>query len=163
MAEGYHIYIHLDELSNGSAMAGGESAPAAKQRSAGGGDRVANALKGMVSFAAIKSTADQLANYAHSTINLRTGAQEYEQRIQAIYSATSQAVGALAGMIGAGITAGPAGVAVVALGIAANGVRQVINIAQKENTLRLEESVENVSIGMQNVRAGTIGRRGNNQ
>lgn len=167
----YHIYIHLDDLqSNGSAMAGNGSASTGTDSSGSGGSgvdagtaKIANKLKSMVSFTAIKSTADQLINYRISTINLRTGATEYEQRTSATFSAISQGVGAGMALIAGGIAAGPAGVVVAAMGIAANAIQKAIGIQQRHNTLALEEGIENVSIGMQNVRAGTIGRRGNNQ
>lgn len=161
----YHIYIHTDELQGeGSAMAGTGSASTGGNSSGSDGvGKIANKLKTMVSFSAAKSTADQLISYQISTISLRTGATEYEQRASARFSAVSQAVGAGMALIAGGVTAGPAGVVVAALGIVANGIQKVIGIAQRENTLRLQESVENVSIGMQNVRAGTVGRRGNNQ
>lgn len=161
----YHIYIHMDEVQGeGSAMADtGSASTGSSSGGDGGAEKIANKLKSMVSFAAIKSTADQLINYRISTISLRTGATEYEERASARYSAVSQAVGAGMALIAGGLVAGPAGVAVAALGIAANGISKAIVIAQRSNTLALQESVENVSIGMQNVRAGTVGRRGNNQ
>lgn len=161
----YHIYIHMDELQGeGSAMADtGSASTGSSSGGDGGAEKIANKLKSMVSFAAIKSTADQLINYRISTISLRTGATEYEERASARYSAVSQAVGAGMALIAGGVTAGPAGIAVAALGIVANGIQKVVGIAQKSNTLALQESVENVSIGMQNVRAGTVGRRGSNQ
>lgn len=163
----YNIYVHIDGLEKESAMAGTGNASTGgdSESDAGssGADKVLKAAKKMVSFAAIKSTADQIANYEISTISLRTGAVEYEQRVSAVYSAVSQTVGAGAALIAGGATGGPAGLAVVALGLAANGVRQVINILQRENTLRLNESVENVSISMQNIRAGTVGRRSGTQ
>ena len=80
-----------------------------------------------------------------------------------MYSTVSQTVGAVGSLIMGGIMGGPAGLAVAAIGIAASGIQKLIGITQKENTLRLQESVENVSISMQNVRAGTVGRRGGNQ
>ena len=73
----YNIYVHIDGAMQESAMAGtgtgaastgGDSEPSA---GALGGDRVLQASKKMVSFAAIKSTADQIANYEISTISLR--------------------------------------------------------------------------------------------
>ena len=67
------------------------------------------------------------------------------------------------GQEGAGLTAGLAGLAGAAMEIVANGFSKLIGIAQRANNLRLQEGVENVSIAMQNVRAGTVGRRGNNQ
>ncbi len=161
----YHIYIHLDEIQGeGSAMAETGVASTGGQTGADSStNKIVGAAKKMVSFAAVKSTADQIANYAHSTISLRTGAIEYEERINARYSAISQSVGAGAALIAGGLAAGPAGIAVAAMGIVANGIQKLIGIAQRENTLRLQQGVEDVSINMQNVRAGTVGRRGNNQ
>lgn len=161
----YHIYIHMDEVQGeGSAMADtGSGNTGGNSNGSTGADKIAGALAKMVSFSALKSTADQLINYRISTISLRTGATEYEERASARYSAISQAVGAGMALVAGGVTAGPAGVVVAAMGIAANAIQKVVGIAQRSNTLALEESVENVSIGMQNVRAGTVGRRGSNQ
>lgn len=168
MANPYFIKIELPTEDKESAMAGANSASTGGNTNnasglSAGGKKILNAAKGMVSFAAVKSTADQIISYNISTISLTTGATEYEERQSAIYSAVSQGIGAGAALIGAGIAGGPAGVVVAALGIAVSGIQKLREIEQKKNTLRLKESVENVSIGMQNVRAGTTGRRGRNQ
>ena len=165
----YVIRIELPSETEESAMAGaGTASTGGKSDSNDGGfslgaEKVVKKAAQMVSFATVKSTADQIINYKISTISLRTGATEYEQRASAIHSVISQTVGAGAALIGAGIAAGPAGVAVAAIGLIASGINKAIEISQKEDKLRLQESVENVSIGMQNVRAGVAGRRGSNQ
>ena len=165
----YSIKIVLPEEDNQSAMAGANNASTG---GTGGGNNdgigdvvsaVGKKAAKMVSFSSVKSTADQLATYAISTVSLRSGAAEYEQRMSTVYSIGSQVVGAAGTLVTAGAVGGPAGLAVAAMSIAANGISKLIGIAQKQNTLNLQESVENVSIGMQNVRAGTAGRRGGNQ
>lgn len=168
MANPYVIKIVLPDENNESAMAGANSASTGGNSENKGSfgnvvEAVGKKVKQMVSFAAVKSTADQLINYHIGTVSLRTGATEYEQRSSVVYSTVSQTVGAVGSLIMGGIMGGPAGLAVAAIGIAASGIQKLIGITQKENTLRLQESVENVSISMQNVRAGTVGRRGGNQ
>lgn len=161
----YDIYLHLDELSdNKSAVAGaGSGSTDTDDSQGGGGDRVVNKLKKMVSFAAVKSTADRIASYKISQVTLKTGAAEYEERLSYIQTAVSQTVGAGAALVAAGMAGGPAGLAVAGLGIATSAVNKLISILQKNNTLQLQESLENVSIGMARVRAGVSGRRAKNQ
>lgn len=162
----YHIYLHLDELSeNSGAMAGTGTGSTGidKPSSNSSSDRVVKAAKNLVSFAAVKSTADNLISYNISQVSLLTGANEYEQRLATVHSAVSQTVGAGAALIGGAIAGGPAGLAVAAIALAASTVNKVISIQQKEQTLRNQQSLENVSIGMTMVRAGTANRRGGNQ
>lgn len=169
MANPYVIKIELPSDTTESAMAGsGNASTGGNSGNDSGGtspgmEKIFNKAKQMVSFAAVKSTADQIINYQISTISLQTGATEYEQRMSTVYSIASQTVGAGAALVMGGLAAGPAGVVVAAMGIAASGISKLIGIEQKRNTLRLQESVENVSISMQNVRAGVAGRRGSNQ
>lgn len=160
----YHIYLRLDELADGSASAvanTGAKSTGDNGESASGGSMgaVANKVKSLVSFAAVKSTADQIANYKIGQVSLRTGATEYEQRLSTVYNAVSQTVGAGAALIMGGITAGPAGLAVAAIGVAVSGVQKVVSIAKKAENLRLQESLEDISIGMARTRAGVSGRR----
>lgn len=166
MANPYFIKIELPEDKAESAMAGVGSASTGGSNDnaiSPGMDKILNKAKQMVSFSTVKSTADQIINYQISTISLQTGATEYEQRMSTVYSIASQAVGAGAALISAGTASGPAGIVVAAMGMAASGISKLIEIEQKRNTLRLKESVENVSIGMQNVRAGVAGRRSGTQ
>ena len=168
MANSYYIKIELPKEMQENAMAGAgntvSGGNSGEKNSFGGvAEAVVNKAKQMVSFSAVKSTAEQIANYRISTISLQSGATEYEERVNATYNAISQGVGALGSLVMGWISAGPAGVVVAAMDIVANGIQTAINIAQKEKVFRMQESVEGVSIGMQNVRAGIAGRRGNNQ
>ena len=161
----YVIKIELPSETQQSAMAETQAG------SVGGGSSGDNisaeiavkAAQRLVSFAAVKSTADNLISYRISQVSLETGASEYEQRASAIHSIVSQTVGAGAALVIGGVTGGPAGLAMAAIGIAANGISKAINIFQKAETLRTQQGLENVSIEMQTIRAGTNGRRGANQ
>lgn len=165
MANPYFIKIELPAESNQGAMAGSgiENSSAESAIGGAGADKVLNKVKGLVSFSAIKSTADTIINYEISTVSLQTGATEYEQRLSTGYSVLSQTVGAVGSLVGAAVVGGPAGAAVAAIGLAVSGVHKVIGIMQKERTLQLQQNLENVSIGMANIRAGTAGRRSTNQ
>ncbi len=163
----YHIYVHIDgvEDSDKSAMAktasgstGGSSAEKSEAS-----DFAVKAAKRIVSYATIKSTADNIISHNISQVSLETGATEYEQKLSYAHSIASQVVGVGAALVMGGMSGGPAGFALAAVGIAVSGINKIINIEQRRETLRTERNLENISIGMQNVRAGTAGRRNANQ
>lgn len=168
MANPYFIKIELPHEEKKSAVAGAGTGSTgtdniSESSKSSSMDAVTNKLKKMVSFAAIKSTADKIVNYNISQVSLRTGASEYEQRMSFTYNTASQVVGAGAALEIGAATGGPAGLAVAAIGLAVSGVHKLMDIAQKEEALRLQESLENVSISMARVRAGTSGRRSKDQ
>ena len=162
----YHIYIHLDDFANESAVANpgtGSTGIDAPSSGDAASDKFVSKAKKMVSFAAVASSADKLISYNISQVNLQTGATEYEQRLNAAYSLGKQFVGAGAALIGGALMGGPAGFAVAAIGIVSSGINQLISYEQRKQTLQTQQSLENITIGMQNVRAGTTGRRSKEQ
>lgn len=167
MAEsnGYHIYVHFDGADKKSTVAGmGTGSTGTDSASgSGGSEKLVNAAKNMVSFAAVKSTADKLINYEISQVALETGANEYEQRLSYSYNVASQVVGAGASLALGAAMGGPVGFALAAIGVVTSGVQKLIGIAQKQRQLNTEQSLENISIGMATVRAGVTGRRSANQ
>lgn len=160
MANEFHIYVHFGKEKK-SAMAKSESGNTSREDSSGE-TRIdpIKAAKKLVTFATVAATADKIVSYEISQVSLRTGAAQYEQRLDRVYATSKQIIGAGAALIGAGIAGGPAGIAAVAIGIAASGTQKLLNIYQREQTLRTEQSLESITIGMQNIRAGTSGRRG---
>ncbi len=158
----FHLYIHLDEAGESSAMAGG--AENKSESASTGGDATAkgiqSAAKKIVSYAAIKATAEQIISGNLSMVELSTGASEYEQRLQAGYNVGKQiwnagqtvVLGALAGGL-------PGAIA----GLVVSGVHMAISYSFRAATLAKEKNLENVSIGMMNIRAGTAGRRSRDQ
>lgn len=165
MANPYFIKIELPAESGTSSVAGNiaNTSEEVTPVQMPGAAKVARAAKRLVSFAAVASTADKIISFEISQVSLRTGANEYEQRLNVKYSIGRQIMGAGAALAGAAMVGGPAGVAVAAIGIAANGINKLVGIAQNQERLNEQRSLENVSIGMQIVRAGTSGRRSSNQ
>lgn len=162
----FDIYLHLDGLGgDGGAMAdSGESGTKTDTSpSEAVTGKVAKKLQQVVSFSSAAALADRLISYEISQVSLRTGAVEYEQRQQAAYGVGRSVVGAGVSLAYGAIAGGPAGLAVAAIGVAVSGVNKLVGIAQKEQTLRTEQSLENISIGMASVRAGVNGRRSSNQ
>ena len=163
----YHIYVHIDGAEDKKSAVAGTGSGSTGTNSVGssndGVDKVANKIKTMVSFSAIKSTADSLVNYEISQVALETGATQYEQRLSFTYNAVSQAVGAGAALIGGALMGGPAGFVVAAIGVVSSGVQKLVNYAQQTKTLQTQQTLENISIGMATVRAGVTGRRSANQ
>lgn len=164
MAEStYHLYIHAEDFAGSkSAVAGqnGGAGTSSKPQGNKGAEGASKALMGLVSYSSIAATADKLIGYEVSQVELRTGAREYEQKLQFGYSMAKKGVGIGAAVVG-GIATG--NLPAVAIGLVAAGINSVIKISQNANTLRTQESLENISIGMANVRAGTAGRRSPNQ
>lgn len=158
MANPYTIYINLNSLpQGGGAMAEQESS------TVGGSSEesdVMNAAKNIVSFATMAATADRIVSTAISEVSLRTGATEYEQRLDSAYSAGKSIIGA-----GAALAMGAATgtLPIVALGMLMSSINKAMSISQKATQLNMAHSLEDISINMQNIRAGTSGRRSSNQ
>lgn len=117
-------------------------------------------LKGLVSYSAISSTADNLITYEINQVELRTGAREMEQRMQTVYNFGKKALNTTVAL-GIGLATG--NFPLVAIGAVTSVFNSAISIAQKQRTIDTQQTVENVSINMQNERAGVQGRRGTRQ
>ena len=119
-----------------------------------------NAVKGMVSFAAVRAFANNLISYEISQVELRTGAREYEQKLRFGYEVGNQLLNIGMATAMGGMTGGVVGAVV---GFIGSTMYTAIGYAQNANTLRTKQTLEDISIGMANVRAGVSGRRGTNQ
>lgn len=117
-------------------------------------------LKGLVSYSAVSSTADNLITYEINQVELRTGAREMEQRMQTVYNFGKKALNTTVAL-GIGLATG--NFPLVAIGAVTSVFNSAISIAQKQRTIDTQQTVENVSINMQNERAGVQGRRGTRQ
>lgn len=117
-------------------------------------------LKGLVSYSAVSSTADNLITYEINQVELRTGAREMEQRMQTVYNFGKKALNTTVAL-GIGLATG--NFPFVAIGAVTSVFNSAISIAQKQRTIDTQQTVENVSINMQNERAGVQGRRGTTQ
>ena len=158
----YRIVIQLpSDGAESRVMSGGNGAAApVKTDSEKRTEGAAKALKGMVSFSAVRAFANNLISYEISQVELRTGAREYEQKLQFGYQVANQGINILAATAMGFATGNIAGAVVGFLG---STLYTAIGYAQNYNTIRTQENLENVSIGLANLRAGVSGRRGRTQ
>lgn len=161
MAE-YSIVIQLPEEGTESKVVSGSSgnkipAKTDAEKRAEGAEK---AVKGMVSFASVRAFANNLISYDISQVSLRTGAEEYEQRLQFAYDTANKALDI--GMATA-IGASTGGIIGAAVGFIGSTMYTLIGYAQKANTIRTKQNLEDISLGMASIRAGVSGRRGATQ
>lgn len=171
MAEVAIIRIELpSEEEKKTPVAESSAQPAASSSGAGGGGGgaitakdVIGAGKKVMAYTGIKQIADSVISYQISTVELKTGATEYQQKLQFAYSEGAQALSSVA-TIGMGFAmGGPVGGAVAAVGVGISYVMKFIGWAQNAARLETEQNLESISIGFASTRAGVSGRRSNNQ
>ncbi len=155
----FHIYIHY-EGEDGESPVAGESGGSSKSYGAKTERSLEKGLKGLVSFGAVKSTAQNLVNLQTRTIELRTGASEFEQKLQLINDSIFQGIGA-GGLIFAGAKTG--NLPAVLIGLGASLVDKLFSIYARQREINIKQNLEDVSIRMSNIRAGVGGRRGREQ
>lgn len=150
MAEkGYTITLkNQTDTEAESPIAGSE---AGTQKAAPSGGTVKNAVKELVAYSKIKPFIAQVINHEISTVTLRTGSQELQQRISFAYDTVSQAVN-IGESIATGfiLGRGPGAVAGAIIGVGFS----IINYANRQRTLELERSLETISNSMLDQRAG---------
>lgn len=159
MANPYFIKIELPQEDSQGSMAGGSNEnqtekTETKDISASNATKL---VKRMVSYGAIKSTADQVINYNISAVSLKTGANEYSQRLQVGYQIGTKLLDTGVS-IGVGVATGT--LPLMFAGLLMNGINQLISYQQSVDELNTKKYSEDISLGMQRVRAGTSGRRG---
>lgn len=123
-----------------------------------GGGSAKSLLAKAVSFGTVKHIADEINTYAISTVEMRTGAREYEQKLSFWYSTASRAVTSAA-IVVAGIKTGHPLIALA--GLVVGGVAKGYEIWKNYNNLRIAENREDVAIHMATIRTGALGRREN--
>lgn len=159
MAEshGYEVVIRAADAKKKSAVAGENDSGSGKKTL---GEKYESSLerglKGLVSYQAVKSTAEQLITAEIGRVELRTGAAEYQQRIQTVYSIGSSIANSVVS-IGVGAVTG--NLPLVLIGLATKGIQTAISVYQKQMQLNLQKADENVSIGLVSRRASTGARR----
>lgn len=91
--------------------------------------------------------------YSISTVGLRTGNIERQQRMQSAYDIGSQVVG-IGESIALGFSVGGGVGAVV--GAVMGTATTLIGVAQKQNTININKALENQQISMLSARSGAI-------
>ena len=143
-----------------SAMSGSSGSAPAKTDDEKRAEGAEKALKGMVSYAAVRAFADNLISYEISQVELRTGAREYEQKLRFYYDVGNKVLN-----IGTAAVVGfmSGGVIGAAVGLLGSTFYTALGYMQNANTLRTQQNLEDISIDMANLRAGVSGRRGARQ
>lgn len=111
------------------------------------------AAQKIVSVGTAAAVADKLISYEISSVSLRTGATEYEQKLSYAYSTIKST--ALPLVMGA-VTGGLPGALIGGLFSLA---MQGISWAQNAQTINYNKQLENISMGMASMRAGVTGSR----
>lgn len=156
----YEIILRAEDAEGNSAVAG-----ANEQTGGGGGKKtygektaasLEKGVKGLIAYSSIKGTAEQLVTAEIGRVELRTGASEYQARLQRTYSIVSSVVNA--GMaVGVGVATGNLPLALIS--VATQGIQWFIQGFQKQTNLSLAATLQNISIDMATRRASTDGRR----
>lgn len=155
----YQIIIKLPGQGEKQSVVSGQQSTK-KSTSESREDKAYKAIGGLVSYATVSHFADTLISNEISMVELQTGAQEYEQKLQFYYGVTKKTTGIIAagiagakvgGLIGAGI------------GLIGSVVYTAISYSQNARAIRTKQNLEDISLGMARIRAGISGRRSPNQ
>ena len=153
----YRIVLELpaEDESKGVVSGGVAKKPTqtAEEKQAAGAER---AVKGLVSFSAVRAFANNLISYEISQVSLRTGATEYEQKLRFAYSTANQLLNIGMATAAGAATGGPVGAVAAFIG---STMYTVIGYMQNANTIQTKQNLEDISISMANLRAGVSGRR----
>lgn len=106
------------------------------------------AVRRLVSFGTAKHIAGKLIQNKISTVELRTGAREYEQTLQFGMQVANTAIG-----IGAAFVANPwLGAAALALTV----IDKTIDYSRRVREIEIKENREDISLGLARIRAGFV-------
>ena len=151
----YEVIIRAEDIKKKSAVAGTEE-KTEKTYGEKSAASLEKGVKGLVSYASVKGLAEQLITAEIGRVELRTGAGEYQQRIQTVYSVGSSVVNSA---VAIGIGAATGNLPLVLIGTAKKAVSRLIGGIQRQIELNLKQAGEDIAIGMATRRASTNGRR----
>ena len=156
MADEYTIWIRNGAKKREKAIAG-STGDTQKQNAAGSGDDGKLTRKDVAGYIAYKHYVSpfvkQAISYRISTVSLRTGRTEHQQRLQFAYDMGSKVVSLVENVAMGLLLSGGNPLGAVA-GAAVSVVQTAVQYAQAKNTIDLERNYENISIGLMNIRAG---------
>ena len=112
--------------------------------------------KGMAAYHTVKSFATQTINYRVSTVSLRTGSNELQQRAEFINDVVQKGVGIIE-TIGAGALVG--GLPGAAVGLAVGTLHTAIGFMQNQDRIDKQYALEQETIQRNFIRAGARGSR----
>lgn len=140
---------------------GSSSAPAdpasPKQKTAKEeGSKAKKIISAGAMYGIAKQTAARVITHQINTVALRTGKNELQQRLQFQYNVASQAF-SIAENVAVGYMVGNIPGAVVSAAVSIGS--KVMDYAIKSNELRMARQLEDVQIGLADIRAGSLGDR----
>lgn len=111
---------------------------------------------GLTAWSKAKPWINQVVSHEVNMVNLRTGRQEYAQKVQFAYGLIQQVEGIGSSIaMGFATGGGPGAIIGAAVGLISTGISYV----QKQNQIDTQESLENVNLQQSRIRAGTSGSR----
>jgi hypothetical protein len=152
----YHLYIHVDEKEKETESPVSNSSAENTENNQVTNEQFMTKAKKIAAYGTVKGFVTQILSNGISTIELRTGAAEYQQKMQFAYDiglglyniAEKTYLGA---KFGGGVGA--------AIGLAIGTMHTAISYAQAQNVIDLNRTLESMTITQNNVRAGTANRR----
>lgn len=112
--------------------------------------------KGLVAYHTLKSYTDQIVSHHVSTVELRTGSRELQERANFMLDITQKSIGIAESVLSGAMVGGIGGAAV---GLLIGFAHTAISYQQKQQTLDLQETLENQTLRMNYIRAGAGGSR----
>lgn len=113
---------------------------------------------GMVAYGTVKSFATQILNHEVSLVQLRRGSNELQERANFINQMAQKGLGIMESVVGGALVGGVGGALV---GLTLSATHEAISIAQKQQTIELNNTIENIGLNMNVIRAGANGSRRN--
>ena len=153
----YHLYVDVTGLHESeSAVAGEKSSSSGESQESQFEQAVSKKAKNLITYATLVGTAQKIVTNEVSLMKTKTGALEYEQKIQATRKFTNPIVSA----VGVGLATG--NVYMAGFTLLAEYVSLGIDIMQTQRRLGIEETVEDIGQSFQSRRIGVNSRRNNN-
>ena len=111
---------------------------------------------GLTAWNKAKPWINQVVGHEVNMVDLRTGRKEYAQKVQFTYGLIQQIEGICSSIAMGFATGGGAGALIgAAVGLISTGIGYI----QKQNQIDTQNSLENITLQQQRVRAGTNGSR----
>ena len=124
------------------------------------GEKSTKNLTKLTAYHTLKSFALQQINYEVSIVELRTGSRDMQERANFYNSIVQKGLGIVeATAVGFKMGNLPGALA----GLMLSTAHTAIGYAQKQNTINLQQTLENRSLEMMRIRAGALGSRSNTQ
>ena len=152
MAKAYEVVFKYETNAQKKAVANDETAKKQDRRE----KSFAKGAESIISYANIKGTASQFISREVGRIELKTGASEYQQRVQTVYN---MATSILDTGISLGIGVATGNLPLVAATVVAKGLSTFFDAVQNQRDINLKRELEEISIGLASQRASVNGRR----